>query len=330
MNVQKIIIINKSYNLIQNKMFFYKTKLPLIGTIVVANMTDEINDNCIYVTLPEYNNFSGIIFRREFPKKAHQQKKLLSDMKRAGHIVCSVTSSPTFGSDGHPDLIELSIKGADPKYHPDIITRQKNIEKLLKIVKFVSIHFKYNFEDLVQTLHNNEITPLMGTDVNSVENAEGINNYTELYQNYLKNYTDLLRIMKIDEFDKENFDNVSQILGSMIKETNAAVTLDLDLFIWKAERDAVFVLRDVFNHMTQTYTEQQINLRYLGAPSYQLNFFQINISNVDDTLQSVKDSIIDLVTKQGVTGFDLKFDLDKKNIKCGDISISFPYKIDME
>lgn len=303
-------------------MFFYNEKLPLAGTIVVACMIDEEdNENCIYVTLPEYNNFKGIMYKRELPKRVKHQKKMLTDMKQAGQIICVVSTTPQFGSDGHPELIELSMKGVDAKHHPNIITRQKNIEKLLKIIKFVSLQFGYDFEGLVKTLQAQELSPLM-----EVDDTVGVDNYTELYQNYLRNYDTLLKLMNIDE---KGFDTVSEHMGTMIKETDASVTLNFNLFVWKAQRDAMFVMRDMFDHVQKTYTDQDIDLRYLGAPSYQLNFQQIDIKIIDTVLQSVKDTMSDFMKQQGVTGFDLKFDLDKKHVKRGEISISFPYKIDM-
>lgn len=303
-------------------MFFYREKLPEAGTIVVACLIDEEdNENCIYVTLPEYNNFRGILYKRELPKRVKHQKKMLTEMKQAGQIVCVVSTTPTFKADGHPELIELSMKGADTKYHPAIITRQKNIEKLLKIVKFVSLQFGYDFVELVKTLQETEIVPLT-----EIDDTDGVNTYSDLYLNYLRNYNDLLKKMNIEE---KGFNDVSELIAGMIKETDASVTLDFDLFVWKADRDAVFVLRDAFDHVTKAYADQSIDLRYLGAPSYQVTFPQIDTKQIDIVLQSVKDSIIEFMTKHKVNGFDLKFELDKKSVKPGDISIAFPYKIEM-
>jgi translation initiation factor 2 alpha subunit (eIF-2alpha) len=303
-------------------MFYYREKLPLVGTIVVACLVDEEdNDNCIYVILPEYNNFRGIVYKRELPKRLKHQKKLLSEMKRAGQIVCIVSTTPTFVPDGHSVLIELSIKGIDIKYHPNIFTRQKNIEKLLKIVKFVSLQFGYDFEELVKILQNNELVAL--TEINV---TEGVNNYTEHYLNHLRNHTGLLKMMNIEE---KAFSNVSDIVGNMIKQTNASATLDFDMFVWKAKQDDVFVLRHVFEYVLQTHAVQGLELRYIGAPVYQIVFSHIDIKNIDNILEAVKETIISFMIREGVVGFDLKFDIEKKNIKYGDISIAFPYKIDM-
>src|SRR5438445_5108086 len=107
-------------------MFYYSKKLPITGTIVVALVSDEDNDSCIYVTLPEYNNCRGVVYKRELPKKVKQQKDIITKMKHAGHTVCVVSAVPKCTSDGDPELIELSIKGVDPKYHQDIVTRFKN------------------------------------------------------------------------------------------------------------------------------------------------------------------------------------------------------------
>ena len=310
-------------------MFFYQDKLPSAGTIVVVNMIEDSGgetENCFYVTIPEYNNFRGIIHKRELPKKIHHQRKKITEMKQAKHIVCVVTVTPSFESDGQPELIELSIKSADPKHHPHIFTRQKNIEKLLKIVKFVSMHFKYNFEDLVELLHDDEIVPLT-----QIDNIDGVDDYTELYNNHLRKYPELLRMMNIDEED-ERFAEISEQINSLIKRTESTATLDFDIFVWKSVQnyDAIFVLRDVFDHVLKVHADQKIELRYLGAPSYQLTFQQMDESVIDTALESIKNTFINFMAERHIICFDLKFDPSNKKIKSGDVSISFPYKIDID
>jgi translation initiation factor 2 alpha subunit (eIF-2alpha) len=116
----------------------------------------------------------------------------------------------------------------------------------------------------------------------------------------------------------------------MIKEGDGSVTLDFDLFVWKAiNRDAVFVLRDIFNHISELYIEKGIDLRYLGAPSYQLSFTQIEIKSIDNHLENIRQIILNFMKDNNVIGYDIKFDTTKKKVKRGDITISFPYKIDM-
>src|SRR5438477_9672739 len=111
-------------------MFYYREKIPVAGTIVVVMITEEKeNETCVYVILPEYNNSVGIIYKSELPKRLKAQRKTIAEMKQAGQIVCVVSNTPKLTQDGNLELVELSVKGVDQKWHTDVITRYKNIEK---------------------------------------------------------------------------------------------------------------------------------------------------------------------------------------------------------
>src|SRR5271170_8087284 len=142
-------------------MFYYgrNYKLPTKGMIVVATIDRSTSsENCVYVTLPEFGNFSGIFYKNELPTRIKLHKKAAKEIIQNEYIVCTVTNNTKFRSDGHPDMIELSIKGIDQKrgvdhkkgvgkkkgveqkkevnqkYHENTISRFKNIEKILKLV----------------------------------------------------------------------------------------------------------------------------------------------------------------------------------------------------
>src|SRR5579872_1460135 len=262
-------------------MFYYRDELPQMGTIVIAVVSDtDENDSCIYTTLPEYNNCQGVIYKRELPKKVKQQKKILSEMKHAGTIVCVVSNSlttSTISSKSKSEIIELSIKGVDPKHHANIITRYKNIEKILKIVKFVSQEFGYTYKNIIKKIHENIITPL--TDINGTDK---VNDYGEIYQNFLRNHKTLVELMNLESKDSKR---VNKKLNNMITELPASSSLNFDLFVWKGDkdnRDAIFVLRDVFDVIKNSFKDQNIELRYLGAPKYQINLMRIDLDKIND------------------------------------------------
>ena len=322
--------------------------IPQIGAIVVALIVDE-NDTCIYVTLPEYNNVKGVIYTRELKKEktkkkaarseTNQHKKALSDMKHADYVVCAVANSTTkelaeVESDevksDDSGLIELTlaIKGFEKSSYPLIINRHRNIERILKIVKYISDEFKdkinLNFEDLIKPLQETIIEPIIDTDIDETINIDSITgNLSKCYENYLRDIGSFLKLLKIDD---ENIINIIPKLKNMIKETDASVIQDFDIFIWKSSPDAVFIMRELFSHIKKLYP--MVDLKYIGAPSYQLIIQKIDNQIIDTTLQNIKDSIkVFLETKS--IGYDIKFDLDKKQVKNGDISIGFPYKIEL-
>jgi translation initiation factor 2 alpha subunit (eIF-2alpha) len=141
-------------------MFCYENKLPTKGTVVVA-VIDHSNksDNCVYVNLPEFNNYSGVFYKSELPTRIKHHKKATKDMKNVEYIVCTVAGDAKYKQNGSLNVIDLSIKGVDRIHHEKIINRFKNIERIMKMVKFISIKTKIQFEDLLKKL-NNIIKPI--------------------------------------------------------------------------------------------------------------------------------------------------------------------------
>jgi translation initiation factor 2 alpha subunit (eIF-2alpha) len=419
-------------------MFHYNEKIPKKGTVVVAEMIPEPdNEHCIYVTLPEYKNYRAIIYKAELPKRIKIQKKIITDMKRAGVIVCTVSNSPKFlsvksssrevisqeaisqevisqevisqevisqkvisqevisqevisqeaisqevisqeaisqeaisqkvisqeaisqeaisqevisqgtispetkslgsvpanhdnGLD--PGLIELSIKGVAEKHHANILARNKNIKKFLKIIRFVSQAFDLNYNQLVANFHNTIIKPII-----EIDEMTGVDDYNDIYCDHLRNHDKLLQLMGIpvpgisgaqDSGTRApDYDLVHRTLNNMIKKTNASASLEFDLAVWKTadDQDAIYLLREIFDQLQNDCKD--IDLRYVGAPKYQINIQDIEFSKIDELYQRIKNMLISMLKNKNVTGYDLKFDPSKKTVKHGEISISFPFKI---
>lgn len=306
-------------------MFFYEQKVPTRGTIVIATMNTNIKDtNCIYVTLPEYNNSMGIIYYNELPRRLKQQKKAISDMERAGQIVCSVNNNPVITTDGNVETVELSIKNIDTRYHAPLCVRYKNIEKILKIIKFISMKFTLDYYDLVLNLQKTFIKPLSEIDEN-----EGIDTFDALYTSCLRDINSLIKIISLDN---DLHTQATTVLRTMIKETNATSSLMFDIFVWKGDsngRDAVNILQSLFGHIKDNFTDKSVDVRYIGAPRYQLCVNSIAINDIDDLYSNIRESIVNWMTDNNITCYDLQFDESQKEIVPGDVSITFPFQINM-
>lgn len=312
-------------------MFYYTDKFPKKGTMVVAMVdNDKESVHCVYVILPEYNNVCGIIYQNELPKRLKQQKKAIADMKHAGHIVCVVTNDPKINADGEAEIVELSIKGIDIKYHADVLTRIKNIERLLKILKFISIKCDISFDHISKKLRKKIIKPL--TDIN--EN-DGIDNYDSLYKQILRDINVLLSTMSLDKlegFDSTRYEDLSNIFKSIIKETDAETSLLFDIFIWKDDskgNNAIQILRNLFAHVLKNYEDNTVEIRYIGAPRYQIHIRNIALQNIETKYNDIKYTITKWLTDNNVDGYDLRFDQSQKEIIYGDVSITFPFQIDI-
>lgn len=311
-------------------MLYYDEKLPTPGTIVVANISteDENNEHCIYVTLPEYNDYRGIIYKCELPKRVKMHKKTVLSMKRAKKIVCIVTNTPKFGSNGQPELIELTVKGIDLKHQPSVISRYKNIKNIIKLIKFVLqiIPDKTNYFDIIEIFHRNIIVPLK-----MIDETDGIDDYTALYTNYLRNCDEFIKMINIDEFDKAT---VVDELKKRIHEKDASSTLCFDLLVLKGyninetkddqKNDAINVIQDVFNQVKTKHIVNNVDIRYIGAPTYEIYLPSVKLETIDDAYLTIRDTIVNFMKEKGVKQYDLKFDTTVKNIKRGEISISFP------
>ncbi len=305
-------------------MFYYSEKLPLKDTVVLARIIiEEENDTCVYVKLPEYNNFRGLICKSELPKKARTQKKILDTMRKNGLIVCTVSKTSHFDSNNNPILIELSVKGVDEKHHPNVISRHKNIEKILRVIKFVSKEFDKDYEKLIHNFHQSDIRALTIKDFDDIEE---IDNYTTTYFNYLKNYDIFLKKMQLDE----NLPIVSSTIKNIINETNASSGLEFELTIWKSNSniDVIYLLQNVFDHIKKIFPN--IELRYVGAPKYQVYIISIEFEKINELYENIKEEIVHWMEINNVTRYDLKFDCSNKDVKRGEITIAFPYKVKMD
>ena len=305
-------------------MFYYSERLPLKDTVVLARIIiEEENETCVYVRLPEYNNYRGLICKSELPKKARAQKKILDTMRKKGLIICTCSKTSCFDSNNNPMLIELSVKGVDEKHHPNVITRYKNIEKILRVIKFVSQEFNLDYEKLVSNFHQTDIHALTIKDFDDIEE---IDNYSLSYSSYLKNYENFLIKMQVDDI----LPIVSTTIKNLIKETNASSGLEFELTVWKSNSqiDVIYLLHNVFDHIQKKYNS--IELRYVGAPKYQININSIEFDLIDLMYENIKMDILKWMSINNVTKYDLKYDPSKKEIKRGEINISFPHKIEME
>ena len=312
-------------------MFYYRDRIPAKGTIVVAQLINiEENESCLYVTLPEYNNSRGTIQKAELPKKVKKQKETLKNLKHqhGGMIICTIseTASIDLNKNLH-GIVELSIRGVDKKFEPQILIRQRNMERIIKLVKFISMEFKLPYESLIFELQNNIVLPLTMDDITTTDDDDtsdkNINDYNDVYSNFLRNPQHLLIEVGIDP-NSDIHKNIITTLKTMIKETNVTSSLDFNIKIWKSNNDANIIqtLRDMFEFVKSQH--DNIEFRYIGAPTYQININVINSNLIDQFYQSINQSIINWLIDKNVMGYDLQFDIAQKKVKYGDVTIHYP------
>ncbi|VBB17961.1 Eukaryotic Initiation Factor, partial [Yasminevirus sp. GU-2018] len=310
-------------------MFYYKDKIPPKDSIVVASFDlGEDSEACIYVKLPEYNNCKGIIYRTELPKRLKLQKKAINDMKRTESIVCIVTNSPKMDAEGRPELVELSMKGVDAKYHADIIIRFKNTVRILKLFKLLAMQHNLSFDDIVEEVRSQYMATMY-----EIDEHEGVDTLTQTYNSLLRNPSLVADLTKADASKGELYQKIVHTVQSAIRETNASTTLEFDIAVWKRDkdgRDAVYTLRDLFSHVKDSFKEETVDVRYVGAPRYQITVRSITPEKIDSLYATINKAMVDWLADKGVSGYDLKYDSQQKVVQSGELNIAYPFQIDME
>lgn len=292
-------------------MFFYKEHLPDINTIVIVKLIKEKeNENCFYVNLPEFNNIEGVINKAEFSKKVKKRNKTFTLLRKEKTFPCVVY--------GHIDnLVELSIHDIDDTEKEMILNRHFNINRILKIYKFISTEYKLDYYDTVKDLYNNKIKQLYKSDM-----KEGkINDYKDTYYDMLVNTHKIVNTLNVTNKLKQE---INSRLMSMIKEGTSTSYLNFDLCVWKADKDAIYVIRDLFTEIKNSYNN--VDICYIGAPTYQM-IVKSQIKDMDNIYLSIGTMIKTWMGTKNVTGYGLKLDHNNKEVKSGDIVITYPFRL---
>lgn len=317
-----------------DNIYYYKNKIPVKNAIVVARMDyGEKTNNCIYVELLEYGCCKGILNHNELPKRLKLQKKAISDMKQAGQLICVVTKTPNIDKNGNSEIVELTLKGVDVKYHPNLFERFKNTEKILRLVKFISIKSSIEYDILIKKLHKKIIRPLTELD-----DYDGVDTLLTKYNYYLRNLEAFLDVLGISK-NSPDYDNALSFLKPLIKETNASSTMLFDLFIWKgvlidinsAESGMYIyptnILQSLFRHIKKVFLNKTVDIRYIGAPSYKLIIKSISLDVVDELYNEIKNEIFEWFKQNNVKHFEISF--QNKELTYGDVSITYPSRIEI-
>lgn len=310
-------------------MYYYLEKIPKKDSIVIGIIKhDQETENNLYVELPEFNNIMGIIPKSEFPVKKKTYLKALKNTRAKELLTCKVMYTPKLDDMGAPRLIDLSIKNVDEKYYQSIINRYRNVEKIIKMIKYISKEFSLDFSDIIKDtkIQENILIPfILSEQLN--EDEDTINDLKAVYEHYLENCDEFVNMMNINDEQKIKIINN---LKNLITEIDTYSDIIFDVSIWNSNnRDPVYFLRDLFTQILNLDNYRAIQIRYIGAPSYQLiiSSNQRDIKNIDNKYTLIFDEMHKYMMQQNIIGYDIKYDLSNKKIKNGEISISYPYKI---
>lgn len=305
-------------------MSYYRNKLPLKGSVVVAERLRE-SETCIYVKMPEYSDMNGVIYKSDLPVRAKTHKKALSDMKKSDYLVMIVTNEVKRFN----ELVELTPKGINPEITPTIITRFKNLNKIVKLIKFITRLSDLDYSDVINKFHDSVIFPLRDYDIN-----DGIDDYSKLYEEYLRYPDKVCEIIfscltpvityddnfnKVETRVKINKEDILNKVKSAIKEKPSSVSLDFDLTIIESlDKEPVYVLNDFFKDILEKYKD--LNIKYCGSPKYQINMKSLDPDTITERIDQIKEYITEWFS--GIEDHEINFYEPK--IILGEISITYP------
>jgi translation initiation factor 2 alpha subunit (eIF-2alpha) len=292
---------------------FYSDRTPSINSIVTVeiDLANE-SEHCIYVKLLEYSNMNGIIPKSSLPAKKKFHDKMLKSMKQKLIIPCIVVSNTD------SSMIDLTIKNIEPATHDIIMNRFKNVEKLCKIIKYLELELNQLSElKLDKTKFYQAIQPL------KIEDSD-INDYNDLVNTYLSNHTQFVDIFLNDDFPTEIKTKLYDVLKSSIRETKSTSSLKFDLYISKYR--AIYLIRELFLELMKS---NDVNIEYIGSPTYMINCTAVGENQINMKYESIYQQIKQWLVDKNLneSDYELIYDVSKKEIKKGDISVHFSYNL---
>ncbi len=169
----------------KNPLKFYNKKLPCLDEIVMMRY-DEIAENCVYVTLLEYN-LKGIIIFKELSKRRLRKRNLRQAApigKFAPAIVCEEPDEDSNISLTRKRLTDDEVRDFSEKY--------KKNRKIISIMENMGYFFKKD----IQEMFNLIIHPL------SSEYIEDNEDYDTIYDFFEDQYNDFSYLDSLDINDE--------------------------------------------------------------------------------------------------------------------------------
>jgi len=242
---------------------FYNKNIPDIEEVVMIRF-DSISDNCIYVTLMEYN-ISGIIIFKELSRKRVRTRNL-RQLAPIGRTVPAVVTN-----DSNSDTISLTRKRITEDEINDFSDKYKKNRKVISILENLSHTTNMTFNDtLTKILHV--------LDRKYVETEE----FKSVYDLMKESYTDLeyMDDLRLDPTIISNFREL--IIRNFPKEIKK---IQLKVALVSNSINGINTIKEIFVQIQKDFPEIKIFLE--KTPYYIIELLQ----NDDSQLNKIKEYI---------------------------------------
>jgi len=244
---------------------------PIAGELVVCTVRD-IKDFAAFVSLDEYPGREGLIPISEI---ATGWIKYIRDHIREGQkVVCKVLHVDQ--SRGH---IDLSLKDVNDHQRRDKIREWKNESKARKWIGFAAEHSGENPEVIEAAL---------------------IKKYGDLYTVFEEIVTEGTDTLKKTGLSAGVIEALSQVARENVKVPR--VTVAGNLILTSTKPDGVNIIRRALRSAEPKIPEAEIELTYLGAPTYRIKVTAPDYKKAEKALEKAAAAAIGVLERSGGEG----------------------------
>lgn len=254
---------------------FYNRKIPLQDEIVMIRY-DEIAENCVYVTLMEYN-IKGMIIFKELSKR-RLRKRNLQQAAPIGKFAPAVVSEET-----DDNIIVLTRRRVTDDEVRSFSEVYKKNRKIISMMENLSYYFKWDINKAFELITH----PL---DERYIESEE----YEDLYS--LFENTDDLSYLDDLNIEVEVKDKLKEIICKNFIQSSEKISVKMAIVSNSLE--GINVTKEILTTILNTYKDISICLE--KSPYYIMEMMSNNPNNDLTKLKKIAEEIGKLiVAKQG-------------------------------
>jgi translation initiation factor 2 alpha subunit (eIF-2alpha) len=253
----------------------YSNKHPKVDEVVMIRY-DDIADNCVEVTLMEYN-MKGIIVFKELSKR-RLRKRNLRQAAPIGKLAPAIVTN-----DSTDNIISLTRKRITDEETKKFSEKFKKNKKIISIFENLSYETKMPFNEVLEKISHK-------LDEFIIESEE----YESLYDLFNDNNDNFYYLEKLD-LEKNILDSLEEIiLKNFIKPPEK---IQIKMAIVSNGLEGVNIIKDIFN----TVIENNKSLTYYleKTPYYIIEMLSNDVKNDMIKLKSISDIIEKYIVNKG-------------------------------
>ncbi len=252
----------------------YSNKKPEVDEVVMIRY-DNIADNCVEVTLMEYN-VKGIIVFKELSKR-RLRKRNLRQAAPIGKLAPAIVTNESSNN-----IISLTRKRITDEETKEFSEKFKKNKRIISIFENLSYETKIPFKEILERisykLHE------------SMVKSEKYESLYDLFEDKYDNF-DYLEELNLEE-------NILDTLKEIILKnfSKAPEKIQIKMAIVSNGLEGVNIIRNIFNNIIQNNKDLTFYLE--KTPYYIIEMLSEDVKNDMKRLQSISDTIKQYITEK--------------------------------